>query len=349
MLKDRVIGDGQPVFIIAEAGVNHNGDISIAHKLIDAAASAGADAVKFQTFITEENISPDTPLAGHHISNVGLNISHFNLIKKLELPLDSFQELKEHCEEKGIIFISTPYDIVAANTLIKIKTEIIKVASSEMMNYPLLDVIGKSHIPVIVSTGMSCWDEIVDAVNFLGFYHSNICILKCTSNYPASPEGINLRGILKLRKAFPRYQVGFSDHSEGCEISLAALGFGVSIIERHFTLDKNSWGPDHRASLEPVEFKRFVEAVRKAEKALGSKDWEMQQEELSQRKTMQKGVYAKREIKKGSCVTADDVKFLRPTGKMTPKKFFLCYKNKIIYSDVKPNTELTPEHFINTN
>lgn len=331
------------MFIIAEAGVNHNGDISIAHKLIDAAAAAGADAVKFQTFVTEEVVSPETPLAGHHIANVKDRLSHFELIKKLELPLNVFYELKIHCEERGVVFISTPYDIPSAEFLIEMGIEIIKIASSEMTNYPLLDVVRRSIIPVILSTGMSSWEEIVESVNFIKEYHNNICVLKCTSNYPASPESINLRGIYKLKETFPDCLFGFSDHSEGIGISLTALGFEVCMIERHFTLDKKAWGPDHKASLTPDEFGNLVQAVRKSEKALGSRDWNIQDEELVQRKTMQKGVYARGAIKKGERVRIQDVKFLRPSGKISPKLYYLKFMNKTSLIDIQQNMELFPE------
>ena len=344
-LKNRKIGKGQPVFIIAEAGVNHNGDISLAHQLVDAAVDAGADAVKFQTFITEENIALRAPLAGHHLANVGKKLSHFELIKRLELPFNRFVELKSHCEEKGVVFLSTPYDLPSTQFLIELGCEAIKIASSEMTNYPLLDVVRRSKIPVILSTGMSHWEEIVDSVNFLGEYHFNICILKCTSNYPASPESINLCGIIKLKETFPQCVVGFSDHSIGDEISLASLGFEVCIIERHFTLDKSAWGPDHKASMTTDELKHFVLAIRKAEEALGTEDWDIQTEEVSQSKTMQKGVYARTNIKQGERITLADVKFLRPPGEITPKFFFLYYMNRITTAEVLQGEKLTTDIF----
>jgi sialic acid synthase SpsE len=341
-LRQRTIGENQPVFLIAEAGVNHNGDVTTAHKLIDAAADAGADAVKFQTFTAEELVSPSAPLAGHHIANVKGDLTHFELIKKIELPRDAHFELKAHCEKRDVVFISTPYDISSGDFLAKMEVEIIKIASSEMTNYPLLDVIRQSKIPIILSTGMNSWDEIVETVNFIREAHNLVCILKCTSNYPASPESINLRGIFKLKEAFPENAVGFSDHTEGVEISLTALGMGVSIIERHFTLDKNAWGPDHRASLTPEEFRYFVKAVRKSERSLGTRDWDIQAEELAQRATMQKGVYARRNIKKGEKVTLSDVKFLRPLGQMSLKDFFLHYLNRPALVNIESNQIITP-------
>jgi len=341
----RWVGKGEPVLIIAEAGVNHNGDIKLAHKLIDAAAEAGADAVKFQTFLTEESIGRTTPLAGHHLANVGRKMSHFELIKKLELPLKSFAELKAHCEDRDVIFLSTPYDIVSAEFLIKLGCDAIKIASSEMMNYPILDVVRRSKKHVLLSTGMSRWKEIVDSIRFVGELNKNICVLKCTSNYPASPASINLRGIRKLREEFPQYLLGFSDHSVGNEISLASLSLDMVMIERHFTLDKNARGPDHKASLTPKEMKRFVKEVRKVEQALGNHDWDIQDEETAQRKTMQKGVYARRNITRGERVRLEDVKFLRPLGKITPKEFFLRYRNRLLNKNVQADAELIPAYF----
>jgi len=344
-IKNKVIGENQPVFIIAEAGVNHNGDVSLAHQLIDAAAEAGADSIKFQTFITEELVFPGTPLAGHHIANVKEKLSHFELIKRLQLSFSAFQELKAHSEERNIIFISTPYDIRSAEFLINLGVDILKIASSEMTDYPLLDVIRRSRIPVVISTGMSLWEEIVESVNFIKEYNDKICILKCTSNYPASAKSINLRGISKLKEAFPECLVGFSDHSEGPEISLSALGFGICMLERHFTLDKTLWGPDHKASMTHLEFTQFVQAVRKSEKALGSREWDIQEEELSQRRTMQKGVYAARDIKKGEKVKLEDVKFLRPSGGMSLKEFYFKYCGKLTKVNIKTGQNITSDFF----
>lgn len=331
--------------MIAEAGVNHNGNINTAFDLIDAAIESGADAVKFQTFITEENISKDTPLASHHLNNVGTSLSHFELIKRLELPFDCFKQLKQYCNERKINFISTPYDLKSADYLINIDTEILKIASSEMLNFPLLEVVGQSKIPVIISTGMSSWDEICDSINFIKKFHSEICVLKCTSNYPSSPDTINLLGLNKIFKDFPDLLLGFSDHSEGSEISLASIGIGVDVIERHFTLDKELWGPDHKASMNPSEFKKFVNEIRKVEKALGSYDWDIQDAEIVQKETMRKGVYIRQSMKKGECVKVEDVKFLRPLGKMTPKDFFLNYLNRPLCADILAESELTSEIF----
>ncbi len=343
--KDFNIGVGNTSFLIAEVGVNHNGSLETAFKLIDAAVESGANAVKFQTFLTEENISKNTPLATHHLENVGKSISHYDLIKQLELPLESFLELKNYCNEKNIIFISTPYDLISAEYLISIKTKMIKIASSEMLNFPLLNLIGRSKIPLILSTGMSDWDEISSSVYFLKNYHNEICILKCTSNYPSNPEDINLLGLVKIRETFPDLLIGFSDHSEGSEVSLASLGIGINMIERHFTLDKNTWGPDHKASMTPNEFKKFVKKIRKVEKALGSYNWDIQDSEIIQKETMRKGVYSRKNMKKGQYIKVEDVKFLRPLGKMTPKDFFLNYLNRPLCADILAESEIASENF----
>lgn len=336
----KTIGKDQPVFIIAEAGVNHNGNIDLAHRLIDAAADAGADAVKFQTFQTDELASKEAPLAGHHISNLKEAISHYSLLKKLELSFNSFQQLKNHCEEKKVLFFSTPYDIPSAELLINLKSELIKIASSEMMDYPLLEVVGKSNIPVILSTGMSSWEEIEDSISFLNNYHRNLCVLKCTSNYPALPESINLKGIKKLQESFCDCLIGFSDHTIGNEISLAAIGFGISVLERHFTLDKTQWGPDHSASMEPDEFCVFVKAVRKVENSLGQKNWRIHDIEKAQRRTMQKGVYARYDIEKGETLDTTKVKFLRPKGKISPKDFWIHFKNMSVKNNIHQGEEI---------
>jgi len=344
-LAKSTIGGDAPVFLIAEAGVNHNGELALAHRLIDAAVDAGANAVKFQTFITEENIRFDAPLAAHHVANVGEDMSHYDLIKKLELPFDAFGELKTHCEDRNVVFLSTPYDLPSTEFLVDLGCEAVKVASSEMSNFPLLNILGSANVPVLLSTGMSRWQEIDDSVRFLTEKGSPLCVLKCTSNYPAAAKTINLRGITRMREAFPDCVIGFSDHSEGIEISLAALGFGAQLIERHFTLDPDAWGPDHKASLSPEEFKNLAGAVRLAEMALGEDEWNIQDDELFQRNTMRKGAYARRDIRCDETVTLDDVKFLRPPTEIGPKEFFLYYQGRQASRDIAAGEALGVDSF----
>tara|TARA_B100001250_G_C19788138_1_gene785132 strand:- start:366 stop:1412 length:1047 start_codon:yes stop_codon:yes gene_type:complete len=341
------IGDNQPVFIIAEAGINHNGKMDIAYDLIDAARDSGADAVKFQTFITENIIHPNCPRPSHEEENIPENISHFDLVKKWELPFESYEKLKNYSENNGLIFISTPYDIESAELLIELQCDAIKIASSDMSNYPLLDKIRHTQIPIILSTGMNYWYEIVDSINFIKEKTNKLCVLKCTSNYPASYEGINLNGLTRLKDQYPNSLFGFSDHTEGFEASIASLGFGVRIIEKHLTLEKKSWGPDHKASLDPNQFKNFVHHIKNAEKTLGDRNWEVQEEETSQRNVMQKGTYVNKDIKKGTAITMDDVIFLRPKNGISPKEFFLEYNNKIINTDLRFRDELSAEYFKN--
>jgi N,N'-diacetyllegionaminate synthase len=333
------------VKIVAEAGVNHNGSLKQAHNLIDKASEIEADAIKFQTFITEKNISKNTPLAGHHKANLKEIISHYDLIKRLELPLDNFRELKEHAEENKLEFISTPYDILSAQYLIDLKVDLIKIASSEMTNLPLLEVISNSNIPIILSTGMSNIDEVIDSINFIYTKHKNITVLKCTSNYPSSYESINLKSIETLKNIFPKLEVGFSDHCEGPEASILSLAYNVKIIEKHFTLNKNDWGPDHKASLEPDEFKEFIRNIRVAEKTLGSNNWDIQKEEIPQKNTMRKGTYLNQNVEKGDIITLDMVDFLRPLGSITPKNFFLRFKNNPIKSNFLKGHQLSEVDF----
>ena len=339
----KVIGRDEPVFIIAEVGVNHNGNIDLAHRLIDAAADVAADAVKFQTFVVEELVSREAPCASHHVSNIREEISHYDLLKKLELPFGAFEDLKRHCEERGVVFISTPYDIPSAKYLIDIKTELIKIASSEMSNYPLLKVCGDSNTPIILSTGMSDWQEICESVAFLSTLDAQLCILKCTSNYPAAFDTINLRGITRINESFENCLVGFSDHTVGNEVAIASLGIGVSVIEKHFTLDKKLWGPDHCASMVPSEFGNFVKSIRSVEKALGKKNWRMHDNEKFQRKTMQKGVYARLAINRGETLDVDKVKFLRPKGIISPKEYFMHFQGKTAKIDVEKGQMIKPD------
>ena len=339
------IGSAQPVFIIAEAGINHNGELDKAYKLIDAARDSGADAVKFQTFITENIIHPDCPRPSHEEKNILEDISHFDLVKKWELPFESFKKLKNYAEDNGLLFLSTPYDIESAELLIELQCDAIKIASADMSNFPLLDKIRRTQIPIILSTGMNYWEEILESINFIKEKTDKLCVLKCTSNYPASLGSINLNGLIRLKDQYPDSLFGFSDHTEGFEASIASLGFGVSIIEKHLTLDKKAWGPDHKASLDPDEFETFVNYIKNAKKTLGSRVWEVQDEEVSQRKVMRKGTYANKDIKKGTLVTMDDVMFLRPKNGISPKDFFLRYKKKRINRDIKSGECLLSEYF----
>ena len=307
-------------FIIAEAGVNHNGSLELAKKLIEKAKEVGADAVKFQTFKAENVISSHAPMAEYQKKNLGKEMSQIEMIKKLELSYDDFKILKEYCDEVGITFLSSPFDVESARFLANLGMEIFKIPSGEITNYPLLKEIGSYGKKVILSTGMADLGEIEDALDVLissGTKRENITVLHCTSEYPAPYEEVNLRAMLTIKDAF-KVRVGYSDHTEGIEIPIAAVALGAEVIEKHFTLDKNLPGPDHKASLEPEEFKRMVTAIRNVERALGTGIKKPSPSELKNRKVVRKSIVAKRRIKKGEIFTEENITTKRPEGGLSP-------------------------------
>ena len=271
MIGDKIVGGNHSVFIIAEAGVNHNGDIHLAKELVDVTAEAGADAVKFQTFITEEIVTRHAEKADYQKQNTGSKKeSQFEMLKKLELSFENFRELKIYCDAKGIMFLSTPFDQKSIDFLDELGVPAFKIASGEINNYPLLNYVAAKRKPIILSTGMSTLAEVERAVELLfRTHHSKVALLHCTSDYPAKIEDVNLKAMRTLYQAF-YLPVGLSDHTPGIEVALAAVAMGASIIEKHFTTDKSLAGPDHKASLRPLELKALVKAIRNIEKALGS-------------------------------------------------------------------------------
>ncbi len=307
-------------FIIAEAGVNHNGSLELAKKLAEKAKEAGADAVKFQTFKAEEVISSRAPMAEYQKKNLGKEMSQIEMIKKLELSYEDFKILKGYCDEIGITFLSSPFDVESARFLASLGMEIFKIPSGEITNYPLLKEIGSYGKKVILSTGMADLGEIEDALDVLissGTKREDIIVLHCTSEYPAPYEEVNLKAMLTIKEAF-KVKVGYSDHTEGIEIPIAAVALGAEVIEKHFTLDKSLPGPDHKASLEPHEFKRMVEAISNVEKALGNGIKKPSPSELKNRKVVRKSIVAKRKIKKGEIFTEENITTKRPEGGLSP-------------------------------
>ncbi|RRD93863.1 N-acetylneuraminate synthase [Clostridiales bacterium COT073_COT-073] len=308
------------VFIIAEAGVNHNGDIRLAKELIDKARESGADAVKFQTFISEDDVAGDTAKAEYQQSeNTGE--SQLQMLKRLELGYEDFRELKAYCQKVGILFLSSPFEEKSIAFLESINMPIFKVASSEVTNYPFLRAIGKLKKPVILSTGMSDLGEVEAAIRVLEEYGSGpISLLHCNTEYPTPAEDVNLRAMLTLGQAFAK-EVGYSDHTVGIEIAIAAVAMGAKIIEKHFTLDKDLPGPDHQASLNPVELKAMVEAIRRVEKALGSG---VKMPSSSERKNIavaRKGIVAAKAIAKGEQLTEDNLIAKRAGGGISPMRW----------------------------
>ncbi|MCG3711714.1 N-acetylneuraminate synthase [Aliarcobacter butzleri] len=305
------------VFIIAEAGVNHNGSLKIAKKLIDEASNSGADAIKFQTFIADLGIIKNTKKAEYQIKNTNSEESQYDMIKKLELPFEYHKELFDYCKEKNIMFLSTGFDFPSIELLYDLGMEIFKIGSGEIINVPLLRKIGKLNKKVILSTGMARLGEIEEALDFLitsGTKKENITVLHTNTEYPTPMEDVNLRAMVTIGKTFD-VEYGYSDHTLGIEVPTAAVALGASCIEKHFTLDKTMEGPDHKASLEPNELKAMVKAIRNIEKALGSSVKKPSKSESKNKDIVRKSIIAIRDIKKGDIFTENNLAIKRGTRK----------------------------------
>lgn len=301
-------------YIIAEIGVNHNGILDDAKKLVELAVNSGADAVKFQSFRANELARVETPKVGYQVETTGNKTSHYEMLKSLELTEEEEKELITFCELKGINFISTPYSVRAVKQLDKLGVSEFKVASADIIDIPLLEAIAKTGKPVILSLGMATLGEVERAIScFRNYKNSDIALLHCVSNYPCSDESLNLKVIDTLKNSFP-FSVGFSDHSEGDVAAIASIVLGCSVIEKHFTSDKNLEGPDHRASEEPKEFAQMVQNIRRIETQLGVKWKKPQIEELDMKRVSRKSVVYSRSIEKGKVLEVDDFTMKRPGG-----------------------------------
>lgn len=292
-------------YIIAEAGVNHNGKLDLALKLCDAAKEAGVDAVKFQTWKTENIVTAQARQAAYQTENTGVEESQFDMLKKLELSYDHFRYIQEYCKKIGIEFLSTPDEEESLAFLVSLGLPFIKVGSGEVTNIPYLRKIASYGKPVILSTGMSTLAQVATAYDtLLGSGAPKVSLLHCTTNYPCPFDEVNLRAMLTLKEAF-KCQVGYSDHTMGTEIPVAAVAMGAEIIEKHFTLDRTMEGPDHKASLEPAELKLMVEQIRHIEAGLGDGIKRPNKSEAENAKVVQKSILAKRPIKQGETLTED--------------------------------------------
>jgi len=310
------------IFIIAEAGVNHNGSIKTAKKMIDRAAECGADAIKFQTFKSENLVSKTAKKAEYQINNTSNYDSQFIMLKKLELSFDSFKELNVYCKSKNILFLSTPFDMESIEFLESIDMNIWKIPSGEITNLPYLIKIANTRKSVIMSTGMSNTDEIEEAVKLLKNNGAGeIKLLHCNTEYPTPYEDVNLRAMQTLRKKF-KCEVGYSDHTQGIEVSIAAAALGANIIEKHFTLDKDMEGPDHKASIEPDEVKEMIKSIRNIEKALGTDEKKVSGSERKNISIARKSIVAKKNIKKGEILSEDNIAAKRPGDGISPMKWF---------------------------
>lgn len=313
------------VFIIAEAGVNHNGSIELAKKLIDVAVEAKVDAVKFQTFKTENVVSKNALKADYQIQNTKNGTeSQFDMIKKLELDVKAHEELISYCKDKNIMFLSTPFDHDSIQLLDNLGLEIFKIPSGEITNLPYLVEIGKLNKKVILSTGMSNISDIEFAIETLikaGTLKENIQILHANTMYPTPMMDVNLKAMQTIGQTF-KIEVGYSDHTLGIEVPIAAVAMGAKVIEKHFTLDCNMEGPDHKASLEPYQLKAMVESIRNIELALGDGIKKPSSSEMPNMKIARKSLVAKCDIKKGEIFTEDNLTIKRPGNGISPKRYY---------------------------
>ena len=316
-IGNKLIGEEEPCFIIAEAGVNHNGSVELAKKLIDIAKEAGADAVKFQTFKAENVVIKHAEKAEYQ--KTVKEESQYEMIKKLELAEEDFEELADYAKEKGILFLSSPFDKESVDLLYELDVPAFKVASGEITNFPLLKHIAKKEKPIILSTGMATLGEVEDALNVIRSEGvKDVILLHCVSNYPAAMEDVNLRAIETLKQAF-KIPVGFSDHTLGITASIAAVALGACVIEKHFTLDRNLPGPDHKASLEPDELKEMVKAIKDVGTALGEGIKRPTKEEEEIKKVARRSIVAKVDIPKGAIITEEMLDVKRPGTGIDPK------------------------------
>ncbi|ERI68238.1 N-acetylneuraminate synthase [Clostridium sp. KLE 1755] len=305
-------------FIIAEAGDNHNGNFENALKLVDAAVEAGADCVKFQTFVTEEIITKNAKMAEYQINNTGCEESQFSMVKKLELSFYEFKLIKKYCDEKKIMFLSTPFDIPSIEFLEELNIPIFKIPSGEVTNLPYLVKIAQTGKSVILSTGMCEVKDIQLAIQIL---EDNGCgtitLLHCNTEYPTPYEDVNLNAMTTMRKKFKK-EVGYSDHTLGIEVPVAAVAMGATVIEKHFTLDKTMPGPDHKASLEPDELKEMIIKIRNIEKALGDGVKRVSNSERKNITIARKSIVARKSIARGELFTEDNLAVKRPGNGMSP-------------------------------
>lgn len=311
-IDDKMIGPGNPCFIIAEAGVNHNGDIEIARQLIDAAVEAGADAVKFQTFNPDAVAVQNAPKPAYQLDNTPAQESQLEMLRKLSLSYEDFYALKKHAEKVGIMFLSTPTTTADIEFLVEIGVQALKIASMDIVNYPLLHVFGSQGIPVIASTGMATLGEVEKGLSSLSSAGcQEVCLLHCVSNYPVRDQDANLLVMETLKQAF-QVPVGYSDHTTGISVPIAAVAREACVIEKHFTIDKQLVGPDHAASLDPEEFGAMVAGIRTVEAALGNPIKHELEVEAVNRSTMRRSLVAAEDISVGTIIEDRHIVLKRP-------------------------------------
>jgi len=317
-ISGRLVGPGHPCFIIAEAGVNHNGSLEMARQLVDVAVRAGADAIKFQTFKAEKVVSSQAPKAVYQLQTTDTSESQLDMVKHLELSFDAFRELYTYCQEKGILFMSTPFDEDSVDFLAELGVTVFKIPSGEITNLPFLTYVASKGKPMIVSTGMSYLGEVETAVRTIEKTgNCDFVLLHCVSNYPADLADVNLYAMQTMSKAF-NVPVGYSDHTLGIEVSLAAVALGACVIEKHFTLDCSLPGPDHRASLEPEYLTALVKGIRSVEASLGHGRKEPAKSEANTLAVARRSLVAAQDIQTGTVLTEDMVSTMRPGTGLPP-------------------------------
>ncbi len=317
------------VYIIAEAGVNHNGSFELACRLVDAAKAAGVDCIKFQTFKSKNLVSHNAQKAEYQKGTTG-DGSQVDMLKKLELSYDEFLKLKDYCDKVGITFLSTPFDFDSIEFLNSINMPFWKIPSGEITNLPYLLALAKTGKPVVMSTGMCEMTEIEAAINALKDNGTKeIKLLHCNTEYPTPYEDVNLKAMQTMRDAFG-LEVGYSDHTKGIEVPVAAVALGATVIEKHFTLDRNMEGPDHKASLEPDELAAMVSSIRHIEKALGTGDKTPSPSEQKNITVARKSIVAKKDIKAGDELTVENITVKRPGTGISPMKWFDVLGTKAI-------------------
>jgi len=313
---------GMRTLIIAEAGVNHNGDIELAKRMVLEAKKCGADIIKFQTAKAELLVSKNSEKAEYQKKTTGINETQYEMIKRLVLPFQDFVELKNYCDEIGITFLSTPFDLESIDFLDRLEMPFWKIPSGEITNLPYLIRVAKTRKPIVMSTGMCTIGEIEVAINVLRENGGkDITLLHCTTEYPAPFVDVNLKAINVLKEKFD-VPVGYSDHTTGIEVSIAAVAMGATIIEKHFTLDRTMEGPDHKASLEPSELKDMVSSIRNVELAIGTSEKKPADSEIKNKAIARKSIIARCDIKKGDIFTEDNLIVKRPGNGISPMKWY---------------------------
>jgi len=333
---EKIIGVNSPIFLIAEAGVNHNGDLSIAKRLIDVASEVKVDAIKFQTFKAEELLLKNTSKAKYQKINTDIDENFYEMIKKYEFTKEDFQSIVNYCKEKNIIFLSTPFDHSSVHWLEEFNVPAYKVGSGDMNNFPLLKLICSKRKPIFISTGMATLKEVKETIEFIRSNNiEEIVLFQCTTDYPTSLEDVNLNVIDTYKNEFSNLLIGFSDHSLGITASIGAAAKGVKVIEKHFTLDKEMKGPDHKASLDPKELKEWVEQIRALEKALGTFEKKPSKAELKIAKIARKSIVSIKALNKGDVLDENNIAVKRPGDGISPVEF-----EKIIGKRAKRNISI---------